>query len=224
MFSRTLAKFMQSLEAEKQWEKEHPELAQAWNEAIEEAYQRSQVFCRDSEPEDKYLARAGVGLREIDATLEADKDTEAKLAVERWLETDKSVLVLLGGPGTGKTVAACLALLRLRSQRFRDNDARFVRAGDFARRSYFAQEVYEQDKHAHTLVLDDLGEEQNSSTFLASLDDVLSFRISAKVRTIITSNLSLESFKERFAKPGSRLESRISAYGKVHRCGQEDIR
>lgn len=225
MRSNILWKWMQSLDAEKQWEADNPELAQAWNEAIEEAYQRSKAFSlRGAESPGDYLKRAGVGLREVDAALEADKTTEAMTCMDFWLQSNSGVLVLLGGPGCGKTVAACMALLKLRSQTIRDNDARFVRANDFARRSYYAEDVFLLDKKAHTLVIDDLGEEQSSSTFLASLDDVLSYRISAKVRTIITSNLALKAFSDRFAKPGSRLASRIHAYGKVHCVGTEDLR
>lgn len=114
-------------------------------------------------------------------------DTASLQAVRAWLAAPKPMLVLTGGVGTGKTVAALWGLTQVRGD--------LVYARDLARR----HEVWGSDRdygvrpidlRHRLIVLDDLGTEATEDRrFAPALDELIDSRQGGGLRTIITTNL-----------------------------------
>lgn len=218
-------RLMAMLEETRAWEAANPEVAEAWNAAIAEE-ERLERIREDAERERRRqaeaperLVRCGVGELEADAFRAGLRPTPALDAVRRWIEGDRLMLLLHGGAGSGKSVAGATVMLQ-----GAEEGCRFITADWFARLSYFDMERYEPLCRARWLVLDDIGIEQNSSTFLASLEGLTSERLRHKRRTVLTTNLSPAEFAERFAKAGSRLASRLHQHAMVAGTGADDLR
>lgn len=115
-------------------------------------------------------------------------ETHALRVVKRWLEVRASPwLVLLGGTGTGKTVAACYAAARecgtyISATRLRPLLTRAVWDGEEMPREALSSLV----------VLDDIGAEREADAdkFRAVLCELLNARQGMRTRMIITSNLT----------------------------------
>lgn len=111
------------------------------------------------------------------------------------------VVVLSGGTGVGKTVAASHLLLNHDTDR-----VWFSAASDLAKVSIYGDWPW---KRARVAVLDDLGTEfaDTKQSFQTRLDALVShFEGSNKKRLIITTNLLKAPFRERY---GVRVASRI---------------
>jgi DNA replication protein DnaC len=130
--------------------------------------------------------------------------------------SEKLVLVLAGNPGSGKTVAACSAMLEAQS-------ARLVRATEISElgTEYAARMFLAELRKVGLLVLDDLGIEQGEKRMSARLDDLVDARVSAHLRTIITSNLPGSVFSQRY---GARIWSRIVGHGAYIELDDPDLR
>lgn len=237
LFSSALARMQARIEEERRWEAENPQLAADWDMALAEEERRQEERARAwhakelAERAPRFLEACGVGPLHAEVALRTDlKATPALDAVQRFLASDTLFLLIHGGCGAGKTVAAVKALLsehRSTAWGWDDPDScagQFVSADMLARMSYFDLEKHKRLCRARLLVVDDVGVEQSSSTFLAGLDGLLNERMSHKRRTILSTNLGLEEFKARFAKPGSRLASRFAQHGMVAGVGNEDLR
>lgn len=128
-------------------------------------------------------------------------------AVEGFLTGDKTILVLSGGVGCGKTQAACMAF-NLAS------DVLFVRAGSLNRISMYDAEEMARLHSASVLIIDDVGIEyaDRKGFLLALLDDMIDPRYSEGRHTIITTNLLEYKNGEYPMKKrlGDRLMSRIA--------------
>ncbi len=151
-------------------------------------------------------------------SLETGPTRPAMAAVRAWVASDapRPVLVLAGGTGTGKTVAAAWALSRLGGE--------YVRSVDLARRSEpYRGEAEPLNVAAHELlVLDDLGTETRSAAgaldrrFMPALYDIVDQRQGVMRRgtrwiprrTLITTNLTKKQFVE--AYPDERIRSRLA--------------
>jgi len=217
-----LQKLAARVAAEKVWAAEHQEIALAWDEALEEAYLRGLAGCgwRTQEPVAEYLKACGVGSLETGVVVKGLEPRESRVVTKEWLAGTKLMLVLHGGPGSGKTVAACEALLDPRYRRA----GRFITAYQLSRESYYERDFHLANEKAGLLVVDDIGQEQLAGPFLATLDGLLSERIRWERRTILTANLSMEDFQNRFAPKGSRLASRLAGYAVAKGTGSEDWR
>lgn len=129
--------------------------------------------------------------------------TPALDAVSRWLAArQRPVLVLTGGVGAGKTLAALWALTRVPGD--------LVPARELARR----HDPWGEDRQAgvkpldlrhRLLVLDDLGTEREDARFMPALEDVLDSRQSG-VRTLITTNIKPKDIRARY---GDRFADRL---------------
>lgn len=129
-------------------------------------------------------------------------DTDAWRAVLAWLGTSSTFLVLSGGTGTGKTVAALGALARrggvmvssldvVRAWRNEHDEARMLRS---------------RILDSGFLVLDDLGVESDRDNARTALQELVNARQGA-CRTIITTNLSRASFGSAYdARTLERIE------------------
>ena len=121
---------------------------------------------------------------------------------------------LWGSQGTGKTLMAVLMLKAALASGISGHFASFLDLVDNAgvkseateeQRAWFVGKT----KNAGLLVVDDPGNEQSSSDraveyYSSVMDEIVRYRMSASLPTIITSNLSPESFRQRY---GSNVAS-----------------
>jgi DNA replication protein DnaC len=138
-------------------------------------------------------------------------ETPALRAVREWLASSAPVLVLSGGTGTGKTVAAAWAL--------------GSRVGAFqvlrATRLGAAFERWQTDREDNveplrlsvpTLLVDDLGTEPiEDRRTVSAIDEVFDARQS-HVRTVVTTNLTREQIRARYS---DRVLSRLAQNARV---------
>lgn len=185
-----------------------------------------------------HLSRCGVPTVILEAAKSPSLPTPATAAVNAWLPGTESFLVLLGRPGSGKSVAAATILRAARKStaflgsdgpvatwRYSSRGGLFVRAGALAT-GVFADEGrarFERSLAVQFLVLDELGAERidNSGIWLSMLDELIGHREANRLRTVITSNLTLAQFAERY---GDRVVSRLRGAGNVVGCGDTDLR
>ncbi len=159
------------------------------------------------------IARSGIGLdpKSRAAIVSGALDLEfgkSMRAVVRWLgrEDVPSVLVLRGGTGAGKTVAAGWALAR------RGGYLRSVSQIVWTWQSNTVRAIEERERLAgcELLVIDDVGTEKKRDTeaLVEALRDLLELRQREGARTLVTTNLSREAWLARY--PDERVESRLS--------------
>lgn len=218
------------------WEKEHPELAAAWDEAVavEEALKQARGRARLAELHraavDAACLAVGLPKRALKA-LEALKDTTAV----RELHLPEGGIALLSGPlGTGKTVAAVLLARKAladalaanpeRTKEAPERTALFVRAVTLARTSAWGADGGETLARVRTtrlLVLDDLGAEYASPVWDMLLFELLDSRHGDMLSTVVTTNLGGDALKARY---GGRFAERISEGGSVLYLNGESMR
>jgi DNA replication protein DnaC len=175
------------------------------------------------------------GAPELEAAVVAGGagETASTRAVRDFVAGPLTFCLLLGGTGTGKTVAASEALLRARVGWTEDGaprwsysprEARFIHASDAGRLGLFdVESVRTMNKleSVRWLVLDDLGAEFVTDVWRTNLGSLITERNSGKRKTLITSNLTVEAFRERY---DARILSRIKGSGVVVGSGTEDLR
>lgn len=215
---------LRQLAERQQWEAENPELTADWNAAWLEDEQRTRILeaevarkqFRENMP--YRLERMGVPPLAVDA-LKANLQTAAMSHVEVFMRSDRLILLLLGGPGTGKTVAAASALIEAPA-----HSSVFAQAVDVARLSdYNVEHMHELERvtEAKLLVLDDLGAEHANDFWVSRLDGIINHRYGHKRRTVITSNLDAQRFKKQY---GERIADRVREVGMVKSCGNQSLR
>lgn len=158
--------------------------------------------------------------RAIEAARAALETREAIVAVRDWNAETHSVLVLSGAAGCGKTVAA--AWWAMHSPRYARH-ALFLKATEFAAGSRYDQETRDRWRHAHALVLDDLGMEylDAKGSFQVDLDDLVDTYYADERPLIITTNLKAEGLKDRY---GERVVDRLRECGLVLELGEGSMR
>lgn len=143
--------------------------------------------------------------------IESPKESPAIQAVRAFLEptNTKTMLILAGGVGCGKTVAAAWAI-----------DSRktglFVKAVELVRHGTYDREFWEQLGASPLLAIDDLGTEPRDEKgwAAANLDALLDARYDGARKTILTTNLTADDFKARYcAGAGIRTLDRIREIG-----------
>lgn len=221
------------------WEAANPELAAAWSAALAEDHEREQAAEKRA-AEMAALARLpqlastlGVPRRCVDA-LTSPRETPSLAAVMGFRSAEAAFLLLLGGAGSGKSVAASWAVCeRLRDLLRRNHHAeawragaRFVRAGELARIAIQdfdedSREEFERWCSVSLLVVDDLGTERAEDRWLSRFDELVDRRYGDRLKTIITSNLDGVAFKARY---GERVADRIRHDGRIVSSGKESLR
>lgn len=120
-------------------------------------------------------------------------DTPAASAVSSWLDTSSAFLVLCGGRGTGKTVAALHAIASCGGQIVTS-----IEVGRAWRNEHDeARALRTRILNAHLLVIDDIGVELDKEAVKVALQEVVNARQSVH-RTVITTNLSRAVFDKSF--------------------------
>jgi hypothetical protein len=148
----------------------------------------------------------------------------------------KRVLLLGGGTGVGKTIAATWVALKSD-----DPMPGFIRASELERRGRYDKDLRGWIPERTSLVIDDLGAEllDGKGVFRSFLDEVVDQFYSSKRRLIITTNLEPRiteayqasctaegrepepQFRERY---GDRVRSRVIQIGMWAQCGNSDLR
>lgn len=141
--------------------------------------------------------------------------TPATMAVDGWLATDQRLLLLTGGLGCGKSVAAGYAIKR--------SPGRWMHASEIAKAARFeADERMRELLAARLLVIDDLGAEFNDASGWgrAALTTLLLQRYEEGLRTLITTNLDQKTWST-YADP--RIKDRLKA-GTIFEVKGESLR
>jgi DNA replication protein DnaC len=131
--------------------------------------------------------------------------SEACLALYGLQNDARSIRVLAGGVGSGKTFAAVWWLAQ-----YGGPSPLFMRVSEFETISRYDKEHRRRWKTASALVLDDLGAEyaDGKGNLLADLDELIDVYSGRTAQLIITTNLKPDQFKERYK---SRIVSRLRA-------------
>lgn len=130
----------------------------------------------------------------------------------------ESIVVLVGGPGTGKTAAAAWWLLGLE-----DGAGLFVRASKLARWERYSMEQMDLLLAPQRLVIDDLGNEfmDAKGSYLSTLEEVVIDRYENGRRTLITTNVVKADFLKRYE---GRIADRMNESGVFFGVGAESMR
>lgn len=160
----------------------------------------------------RMLAQTGVAERDVDAA-RSGANTDALAAAAAWwgLKSRPTWLVLVGNPGTGKTVAAVWLLVQSMTAGLR---GQYRRAAEVVRMSAFdeGRAELERLKHAALLVLDDVGRETTSEYSRALLFDLLDTRHAERLPTVLASNLVDGALSRHL---GDALTDRIRGDGRI---------
>lgn len=217
----------------REWEEANPELASAWREAIAE--NEAHDIARDNAREDTalgaHLEACGVGRVTVSAIASGLRLTPALSVTAEWLASSATFLLLLGGAGTGKTVAAATVLREARVSYGSGRYAYSSEAGLFVKTNTLARALFTGDtggildraRRVPWLVVDEVGAEyaDQGGRWVAELEDLLDVRHEARRRTVLTSNLDAEELR---ARVGDRVRSRIAGAGRIALVGREDLR
>lgn len=152
------------------------------------------------------LLDAGFPRRALDAIAVVDEGRSAIAKVKGWSAAPEGVLVIAGGYGCGKTVAATWWAMRIASV------AVFVRAATFAASSRYDRDERATWLKAPALVVDDLGVEflDAKGSFLVDLDELIDVFHGDRKPLLITTNCTTEEFRARY---GGRIADRIREAG-----------
>jgi DNA replication protein DnaC len=155
-------------------------------------------------------------------------------AARRYLLPDEQRwLVLLGGAGSGKTLAAAWVLgewLAAHAQWTAPSGAQvadiglFANAGEFSGMADFNandRAWFERLAKCGLLVLDDLGAERLGEMELGMVQRLLMSRHAKGLRTVITSNLDAAKLAERY---GDRVVDRMREVARVVDAGSVSLR
>jgi len=150
--------------------------------------------------------------------LKLKQPPEILFPLETYAENPKGFLVLTGKNGTGKSFAAKEILSFLgRSDKFYDSDhylfisqtELFIKwhhqLSEWKDTYYLIKEVFNKVKY---LVLDDIGTRRPSDAFMDFIYQIIDYRWSNNLCTIITTNLTSEDVREKF---GDAFLSRVGS-------------
>ena len=132
--------------------------------------------------------------------------------VREFMTGPKTLLVLTGGVGCGKTAAATWAMTWMGGPSVRWNrtiGARFVPAAALRTALGFERDqrkLLDDLESTRLLVLDDLGAEHLTEYVRSGIDALIDHRYGHELKTIATSNLALAQFKSIY---GERIADRI---------------
>lgn len=162
------------------------------------------------------LCARGWPRRGLEIAVAADETRTALAAVAGW-DPRRNAMVLSGGKGTGKTVAACWWTLRAR------RNVTFVGAPALARTSRYDATSFGAFMSASALCLDDLGAEylDAAGSFLVDVDELVNSFYSARRPLLITTNCTAGEFAARY---GGRVMDRLTECAEWVAVGGESMR
>jgi DNA replication protein DnaC len=178
----------------------------------------------------------GIPARALDIVLAGDLDETPALAAVRGAV---DICILSGGCGVGKSIAAVAwvhdyvaAVERWHDTgdrdgepcpRYRGHVPLWISASQLARIDHYDQAAIDRVGKVERLVIDDLGAEYQDAKgfFISLLDELIDTRYSGQRPTIITTNVDVEAFKNRY---GVRIVDRIREAGRFVNCGNTSLR
>ncbi len=114
---------------------------------------------------------------------------------------------------------------RVVDERLAAHHGLFVKAGELCSALHRpgGEELWSRARRVRVLVIDDLGREYSDQhgRWLSELDLLIDDRHEARLRTVLTGNLTPEEFKARY---GERIADRIRQDGRVCICNGESLR
>ena len=151
-------------------------------------------------------------------------DIKLKNTLNNWIFAPKDFLFISGSTGIGKTHICCYAMRKLH-----ENNISF----DAADIKYLLEKLYlsldtygshypilNKWKEKQVIIIDDLGSSKITDWRMEVLLDLIDYRWSNELATLITSNLNMAEIKNNL---GLRLSSRLSA-GKIITLNGKDKR
>jgi DNA replication protein DnaC len=155
-------------------------------------------------------------------------------AVEALRDGGMTFIVLSGGTGSGKTVAAATWLYRWAtdpvnwreasfSPEFVGGRGLFVTAARLSRWSKYNSDEMDRLLGCARLAVDDLGAEylDEKGSYLSLLDELINERYSHRRITVMTTNLDAAQFRSRY---GERITDRIRECGRFVSVGPISLR
>ena len=144
-------------------------------------------------------------------------------------DSEHGNILIYGGTGIGKTfLSNCIAKALLdagksvlylsANELFEQVLGRYIMSKD---RSKALEAIYEYIYKSDLLIIDDLGTEVLSSFVKSQLFEIINQRILSSKSTVITTNLSLEAFQDRYTE---RVMSRIAKSFVLYPLYGDDIR
>ena len=167
----------------------------------------------------KRAKSSGVPERYVRTLVEGPyRRTEALRRTEEWADGTDCSLLLAGAPGCGKTFAACWALLEGGYW-----SATFRTARSLMRLSAYSEEEMRAVEAPELLVIDDIGAEwSDGKGFMAAMiDGLLAERHARNHRTVMTSNLTVRQFGQRY---GARVADRLRGEGLAYEFNGPSLR
>ena len=209
-----------------EWDDAHPGLAAERVRVLEEletllseSDRRAQMDAAVRRSEE---ALASCGATELALHESTDPTETHAIAVARgWLvQSERPMLVLLGGVGTGKTTASVWALRQLARRGLR---VAYSRATELARAGLYGAgaERLEELRAMPALVVDDLGAESVTDIWMSNFCDLVDARYGSARCTLLTSNLAWDAFRARY---GERVADRLHQRGMVSDVGVGSLR
>jgi len=225
----SLGEAMEDFLAEKEWThwteeqwREHDARVAAEREAAgdELAAERN----RRREKSRRVLVERGFPLDKLRA-LEAKVYTDAVQHAQEYLESGRRILVLSGGRGVGKTMAAVWwgTQAHPAPPELECGPARFIDAPSLARWPRYDDDRMRQLEMARALVVDDLGLEYDDQrgAFVSLIGALVNARYSNMLPTLITTNMQAGPFKARYQE---RVADRIREVGDFVEIKGESLR
>lgn len=215
-FSRSLASLTRSRRERQAWREANPDAAARYDilaaelDAVHAELAAREAADKHQRALERLLEARGLRERDVTAAKTPD-DRPSMVAAQSWLAGESTWLVLLGGVGTGKTVAAAWCLLQVLS---RGGTAQYRVMSEVSRLSSFdeGRADLERMKRLDLLALDDVGTENFTAHAGGLLFDLLDARHANRKRTIVCSNLDSKAL---VARLGERLADRIQSDGQV---------
>jgi DNA replication protein DnaC len=174
----------------------------------------------------------GVPAKDVELALDRTaRTTEAMIAVGDFARSDKTILVLSGPRGLGKTTAAaCWLVLAPRRKTYGEiRQPVFVDAPRLVRSSRYDTESMAGLELARALVVDDLGLEYDDKSGAARslIDALMNARYARCLPTVITTNVPSKDVGEKLgfiSRYGERLADRIREAGTFVALRGESLR
>jgi DNA replication protein DnaC len=172
----------------------------------------------------------------VDGKVRDTAEYAAHRRTQLFMAGTPGLLVLAGGKGCGKTTAGAIAASKQPTEPYAGASSgrwpthlypQFRYAATIARMSKYEEEAKVAEwtplLEAWLLVIDDLGMEfvDKKGNFTSMLDEILAVRHGNRLRTIITANLTLEEFSERY---GDRLLDRVKEDGVFYEVAGDSMR
>lgn len=219
-----MRRIREEFEERRKWTEENPLLAQEWEEAVREDERRREhdslqrEIAAQEEAIPSRLVAMGCPRRAAEACRKLRRTTAIEAVDAFAPDPDQTFLLLVGFPGTGKTVAACSAL------RYRDvAHGRFIRAADAAVMQGFGGDADREWRRLCVvpwLILDDLGVEAMNDWWRGRIEGLIDTRYGDMLKTVITTNLGAEQFKKTY---GERIARRVRESGAVRAVGTKPL-